>query len=267
MFPVRRLMLTAVLLSGILSSVVSSYNAQQECEKIDKKYKEKMKDRYHLGCYFKAIVPSKTSKGDKTMLTCKLPDVHVNASWTLEWVVVKLQNSLDIASYYTSSPSSGPKFIETILNYTPIGRSSSNLLTVKNGFDIERSSTNGDGGNLYVYSNATEGSADSVKCRLKMCPWTSNVNMKTPDNDMLQKMKDVLTLPDYNSPPTDPGPKYDYYAKKTPPADMTVTTLTVIVTLLYVVAFCLLAYVFGPSLYRRFFSSDCCSNFKPLKNN
>nr|ABM74013.1 m04/gp34 protein [Murid betaherpesvirus 1] len=263
MSPVYRLVLISVLMSNIFSSADANAN---DCQEMEKKYKEKMKYRRPLGCYFKSITPTQTSSSSsERILKCTLPSVKVNASWSVEWVVVSLDSSLDVVSYYESSPTSEPKFLYTTWNYTPLDYKKK-LLTIDNGFKVDNSSNSENRGNLYVYSNATD-HAGSVKCRLKMCPWTSDSSMNTPDKDLLTKMQNVLTLPDYIAPIADPGPKYDYYAKKTPPADMTVTTLTVIVTLLYVVAFCLLAYVFGPSLYRRFFSSDCCSNFKPLKNN
>nr|ABM74040.1 m04/gp34 protein [Murid betaherpesvirus 1] len=258
----HRPLLVIVVVSVVISFVGSD---EDQCQKDDEAFKKKMQYRHPLGCYFKGITPTKIpSKGD-TLLTCKLPDVKVNASWTLEWVVVKLQNSVDVTSYYESSPNSGPRFLRAILNFTPIqGLRTKSLLTVKNGFQVDNSTDNGNGGNLYVYPNATTGSADSVRCRLRMCPWTSNSKMTAPDEEMLRKMSEVLNLPNYGVPDLTP-PRRDESYTKTP--DVTVTTLTVIVTLLYVVAFCLLAYVFGPSLYRRFFSSDCCSTFKPLKNN
>ncbi|AWV68258.1 m04 protein [Murid betaherpesvirus 1] len=259
-------LLVIVVVFSVVISFVESNNDQ--CKKIEEEYKKKMQYRHPLGCYFKGITPTKVPSNDATLLTCKLPDVKVNASWTLEWVVIKLQNSVDVASYYESSPNSGPQFRRTVLNYTPInGLQTKTLLKVRDGFQVDSSTNNGNGGNLYVYPNATEGSADSVRCRLRMCPWTSNSKMTAPDDEMLQKMSEVLQLPNYGVPDLNPPrrDKYDFTENESP--NVIVTALTVIVTLLFVAAFCLLAYVFGPSLYRRFFSSDCCSNFKPLKSN
>ncbi|CCE56676.1 m04 protein [Murid betaherpesvirus 1] len=263
-----RLMLVMVFVLSILHISIQNKN---ECEKLMKESRERMKYRRPLDCYFKRIDPSKTTTEgtDGTTLTCTLPVVQVNASWEVEWVVEKLHASVDTVGYYESSPSSGPKFKRTYFNYTPMNGLSERYkantpVGVKNGFRVDNSSTSG--GNLHVYSNATEGSVDSIKCRLKMCPWTSDETMKTPDEAMLKKMSEVLNLPNYGVPDLTPPRRDEFYTKNESPNTI-VTTLTVIVTLLYVVGFCLLAYVFGPSLYRRFFSNDCCSNFKPLKSN
>nr|CAJ84724.1 m04 protein [Murid betaherpesvirus 1] len=263
MSPVYRLVLISVLMSNIFSSADAD---AQKCQEIENKYKEKMKYRRPFGCYFKSITPTQTSSSNsETILKCTLPSVKVNASWSVEWVVVSLDSSLYVVSYYESSPTSDPKFLYTMWNYTPLNYKNK-LLTIDNGFQVDNSSSGENRGNLRVYSNATN-HAGSVRCRLKLCPWTSDSSMNTPNAELLQKMQDVLALPDYIAPIADPGPKYDYYAKKTPPADMTVTTLTVIVTLLFVGLLLVLIYLYGPSLYRRFFSNDCCSNFKPLKSN
>nr|ABM74042.1 m04/gp34 protein [Murid betaherpesvirus 1] len=260
----HRPLLMIVVVFSVIISFVGSDNRNQ-CQKDEEAFKKKMQYRHPLGCYFKGITPTKVPSNGDTLLTCKLPDVKVNASWTLEWVVVKLQNSVDVTSYYESSPTSVPTFLRAILNFTPIhGLRTNNLLTVKDGFQVDNSTDNGNGGNLYVYPNATTGSADSVRCRLKMCPWTSNSKMKAPDDDMLQKMSEVLKLPNYGVPDLTP-PRRDESYTKTP--NTIVTTLTVIVTLLFVGLLLVLIYLYGPSLYRRFFSNDCCSNFKPLKSN
>ncbi|ADD10382.1 glycoprotein family protein m04 [Murid betaherpesvirus 1] len=258
--------LLVIVIVSVVISFVGSYNNDQ-CKKDEEAFKKKMQYRHPLGCYFKGITPTKIpSKGD-TLLTCKLPDVKVNASWTLEWVVVKLQNSVDVTSYYESSPNSEPRFLRAILNFTPIhGLRTNNLLTVKDGFQVDNSTDNGNGGNLYVYSNASTGSADSVRCRLRMCPWTSNSKMTAPDEEMLRKMSEVLNLPNYGVPDLTPPRRDEFYTKNESPNTI-VTTLTVIVTLLFVGLLLVLIYLYGPSLYRRFFSNDCCSNFKPLKSN
>ncbi|AQQ81293.1 Glycoprotein family m02 [Murid betaherpesvirus 1] len=263
---VCRLVLVTVVLSSLFTFAISRND--NECEKMQKEYKEKMKYRHSLGCYFKGINPTKVPSSDpRTILKCTLPDVKVNASWTLEWVVVNLHTSVDVTSYYESSPNSEPRFLRAILNFTPMhGLRTKNLLKVKDGFQVDNSTDNGNGGNLYVYPNATTGSADSVRCRLRMCPWTSNSKMTAPDEEMLRKMSEVLNLPNYGVPDLTPPRRDEFYTKNESPNTI-VTTLTVIVTLLFVGLLLVLIYLYGPSLYRRFFSNDCCSNFKPLKSN
>ncbi|AWV68095.1 m04 protein [Murid betaherpesvirus 1] len=269
---VRRLVLMTGLLSGIISSVMSAYqisdSTQQECEKIQKKFDERMKYRHPLGCYFKSITPTPnqaSSSSSETVLKCTLPNVQVNASWSIEWVVVTLKSSLDVVSYYESSPTSEPRFLYTTWNYTPLYLRT-RLLGIKNGFRVDNSSSSDNRGNLYVYSNATD-SVDSIRCRLKLCPWTSDNNTKTPNAELLQKMHNVMQLPDYDRPSDDLGPRYDYHATKTPPPNVTVTALSVILTFLYVAAFIILAYLYGPSLCRRIITKESCSTFKPLKSN
>ncbi|AWV68427.1 m04 protein [Murid betaherpesvirus 1] len=266
-----RLMLSMVFTLGILHITIQK---EDECQKMMKATMEKLKYQRSLSCYFKRIDPTKTTTGETgvTTLTCTLPDVQVNASWDVEWVVEKLHASVDTVAHYESSPNSGPKFKRTYFNYVPMNglskhHKANTPVGVKNGFRVDNSSTGSSGGNLHVYSNATEGSVDTIKCRLKMCPWTSDDKMKTPDEAMLKKMNEVLKLPNYGVPDLNPPKREKYNSTKNESPNVTVTALTVIVTFLYVAAFCLLAYVFGPSLCRRFFTNDCCSNFKPLKNN
>nr|ABM74046.1 m04/gp34 protein [Murid betaherpesvirus 1] len=266
-----QLMLSMVFTLGILHITIQK---EDECQKMMKATMEKLKYQRSLGCYFKRIDPTKTTTGETgvTTLTCTLPDVQVNASWDVEWVVEKLHASVDTVAHYESSPNSGPKFKRTYFNYVPMNglskhHKANTPVGVKNGFRVDNSSTGSSGGNLHVYSNATEGSVDTIKCRLKMCPWTSDDKMKTPDEAMLKKMNEVLKLPNYGVPELEPEPRFEYdYTKKESP-DVTMTALTVIVTFLFVGLLLVLIYLYGPSLYRRFFSSDCCSNFKPLKSN
>ncbi|CCE56510.1 m04 protein [Murid betaherpesvirus 1] len=242
-----------------LPYILMIYASDDECKRSEKVFKELI-SRHPVGCWYKRADTTISTSGSETILSCTLPNVYVNATWYTEWIMERISASANMRSYYVSSTSSHPTFNKTEVLHVYRGNSlRTKIVGPKDGFRVNDSN-----GNLHIYPNASYSDTGSVICHLLVCAWTYNENICK--EEIFKNLSNVLSLPDYGVPSTERS-RYDYDSTKKSPPDVTVTALSVIVTLLYVAAFCVLAYVFGPSLCRRFFTNDCCSTFKPLKNN
>nr|ABM74034.1 m04/gp34 protein [Murid betaherpesvirus 1]ABM74048.1 m04/gp34 protein [Murid betaherpesvirus 1]ABM74049.1 m04/gp34 protein [Murid betaherpesvirus 1]ABM74050.1 m04/gp34 protein [Murid betaherpesvirus 1]ABM74053.1 m04/gp34 protein [Murid betaherpesvirus 1] len=242
-----------------LPYILLIYASSNDQCKDDKVLKELL-SRRPVGCWYKRATTTISTSGSETILSCTLPNVYVNATWYTEWIMESISASAHMRSYYVSSTSSHPTFNKTEVLYVYRGNSlRTKIVGPKDGFRVNDSN-----GNLHIYPNASYSDTGSVICHLLVCAWRYNEN--SCKEDIFKNLSNVLSLPDYGVPSTERS-RYDYDSTKKSPPDVTVTALSVIVTLLYVAAFCVLAYVFGPSLCRRFFTNDCCSTFKPLKTN
>ncbi|AWV68097.1 m06 protein [Murid betaherpesvirus 1] len=177
---------------------------------------------------------------------CEIPEnVYVNATWHVHWVVGKIAASVSPIVYFTSTMSSSATFDGTM---QPFYRR--RIVTAADGFKVDEKT----GEITVAQSNASL--ADSVRCRLMVCLWTTNYSSSRLPDEQMKNLSDVLKLPNYSGPDTmfPDGPPFDYAAWRkrlqeemnAPPYNRNLMiALYVIMSLLWLSAGALLFYTYG----------------------